>query len=41
VAAQLSEGRRFIDDLPKEAIANDAELEEMLGKATAEQEGVH
>jgi hypothetical protein len=39
VAAQLSEGRRFIDDLPKEAIANDAELGEILGKATAEQGG--
>jgi len=38
VAEQFSEGRRFIDDLPKEAIANDTELDEILAKTTADHE---
>jgi hypothetical protein len=32
VAAQFSEGRRFIDDLPKEAIANEAELDDITSR---------
>jgi|SRR5580658_2548044 hypothetical protein len=39
VAEQFSAGRGFIDDLPKEAIANDTELDEILVKNTANQEG--
>lgn len=39
VAEQVSAGRRFIDDLPKEAIANDTELDEILAKTNADQEG--
>jgi hypothetical protein len=35
VAEQFSEGRRFIDDLPKEAIASDTELDEMLANAAS------
>jgi hypothetical protein len=39
VSAQLSEGRRFIDDLPKETIADDTELDEILGTSTEEHDG--
>jgi hypothetical protein len=38
VSEQFSEGRRFIDDLPKEVIATDAELDEILAKSSANQE---
>jgi hypothetical protein len=33
VAEQFSGGHRFLDDLPKEMVANDVELDEVLAKA--------
>jgi hypothetical protein len=41
VAERFSGGHRFIDDLPKELVANDTELDAILAKAAAEQEGAH
>jgi hypothetical protein len=32
VAEQFSGGHRFLDDLPKEMVANDVELDEVLAK---------
>ena len=33
VAVQFSEGRRFLDDLPRESVANDAELDVVVGRS--------
>jgi hypothetical protein len=41
VMGQFSGGRRFLDDLPKELVANDMELDAILAKAAADQEGAH
>lgn len=37
VTAQFSEGRRFIDDLPKEAIANETELDDITSRQVSGQ----
>jgi hypothetical protein len=39
VAQRFSGGRRFLDDLPREAVANDAELEAIRTKTDAERGG--
>jgi hypothetical protein len=33
---EFAGGRRFIDDLPQEPVANDAELDAILAKANAD-----
>jgi hypothetical protein len=40
VAQRFSGGRRFLDDLPRETIANDAELEAFRAKADPERGGL-
>jgi glutathione S-transferase len=38
VADQFSAGRRFLDDLPRELVADDAELDVIVGNSTRSQD---